>query len=365
MYKYRLLILLLLCAPLAVFAEKIPAIAPIQVDTVYTFLDTSACKGTLLTINGVEIEPNSSAVFFYLTANGEDSILSVTVFEKLPVERQLDSSFCVGQTIEFANLTFMPAADTLLTGIFTGANGCDSVVSMQLTRRDPPESNMVLSACRGASVDVYGVTIAAGNTQIIQRPAANGCDTLLTIQVDIAPDLEVTLPETVQIMAGDSILLQPSASTALPVTWAWQPPTGLNCTTCEKPTAQPAFSMRYTATATDATGCKGSASVSVLVDDNCPVYAPNVIQLDLDGRNDWFTVYGADCIQQIGRLSIYDRWGGLLFEQRNIAPNDEQAGWDGRIRGRTAPPGVYLFVAEINLFDGRNKQLTGDFTIIR
>lgn len=38
-------------------------------------------------------------------------------------------------------------------------------------------------------------------------------------------------------------------------------------------------------------------------------------------------------VHMIDLFAIYDRWGELMFEQKNILPNDPQYGWDGMFRG--------------------------------
>jgi hypothetical protein len=44
---------------------------------------------------------------------------------------------------------------------------------------------------------------------------------------------------------------------------------------------------------------------------------------------------------------VYSRWGELVFERRNFLPNDPSFGWDGKIKGVTGAPEVYVFTAEV------------------
>jgi hypothetical protein len=62
---------------------------------------------------------------------------------------------------------------------------------------------------------------------------------------------------------------------------------------------------------------------------------------------------------------VYSRWGEKLFETRNIALNDPYVGWDGLIRGQSALPGVYVWVAEISFLDGLKEIYQGDVTVVR
>ena len=64
-------------------------------------------------------------------------------------------------------------------------------------------------------------------------------------------------------------------------------------------------------------------------------------------------------------MKIFDRWGEMMYETPRIYPALEQMGWDGRINGREALPGVYVFFATITYIDGRKGLIKGDFTLAR
>ena len=63
-------------------------------------------------------------------------------------------------------------------------------------------------------------------------------------------------------------------------------------------------------------------------------------------------------------LRIYDRWGGLVFENRDFAPNDPAAGWNGAQAGRPSLPGVYVFALGIRYDDGRRLVRRGNVTVL-
>jgi gliding motility-associated-like protein len=96
------------------------------------------------------------------------------------------------------------------------------------------------------------------------------------------------------------------------------------------------------------------------------VYAPNAFSPNGDGKNDVFYVYGP--VDEISRfqLQVFDRWGTLIFETKDI-----QQGWDGRIDGSLAPSGVYVWVADFTtrpsavVQEGETKQEKGNFMLIQ
>jgi hypothetical protein len=67
----------------------------------------------------------------------------------------------------------------------------------------------------------------------------------------------------------------------------------------------------------------------------------------------------------IEQLAIYDRWGGLVFEAREIGLNDESLGWNGRNGGRAVEPGVYTYFGIIRFGNGDRREVKGDVTLLR
>jgi len=79
---------------------------------------------------------------------------------------------------------------------------------------------------------------------------------------------------------------------------------------------------------------------SVIVLDRCnfPVYIPNAFTPNADGVNDFFRVTDLNG-QSFVNLSIYNRYGQLLYFSSNLQP-----GWDGRVNGVLQPSGTYIYV---------------------
>jgi len=70
-------------------------------------------------------------------------------------------------------------------------------------------------------------------------------------------------------------------------------------------------------------------------------------------------------VQLVPRFSVFDRWGALVFEQRNFAPNDPANGWDGFVRQQAAHAGVYVWHIEWLRFDGETEKLSGESLLLR
>lgn len=196
---------------------------------------------------------------------------------------------------------------------------------------------------------------------------AHGCTASQNIDLHSGEPPTVQLPASVALTLGDSLTLQP---TTLPpasaiVQWLWSPAEFLSCADCPQPTAKPLYSRRYTLTVTDAGGCTGSATVEVLVNRRLEVYAPNVISPNSDGLNEGFTLFGGAGAVLIRTLEVFDRWGSLVWRGENLPLNDESLGWDGRVRGQAATPGVFVWTAVVEFVDGSREQFSGDVAVMR
>lgn len=192
----------------------------------------------------------------------------------------------------------------------------------------------------------------------------NNCllQTLVAIQdppvlmVDLGPDLTISL--------GDSILL--NATVTLPFkNLDWTPSQGLINPEALTTWAYPLRTIRYALEVTDTAGCKASDEIQVLVQRNNKIYVPNIITPDGADDNAVLTVFSGNEVRKIHFLRIFNRWGGLLFENTNFLPNDPSAGWDGKVDGTTVPPGVYAWSMEVERVDGTTEVIRGDVTVIR
>lgn len=77
-----------------------------------------------------------------------------------------------------------------------------------------------------------------------------------------------------------------------------------------------------------------------------------------DTRNTVFHPYH-DGVKEY-KLEIYDRWGELLFESKDV-----NIGWDGYYKGELCKSDVYIWKAKGKFYNGSNFNKAGDVTILR
>ena len=99
-----------------------------------------------------------------------------------------------------------------------------------------------------------------------------------------------------------------------------------------------------------------SEQVCLILSTNLGV--PNAFSPNGDGINDIFKV--SDGIYNNFVLSVYSRWGSLVFETTN--PSE---GWDGNFNGEPAASGTYLYRVSFENADNQPIRRTGSFILIR
>ena len=62
---------------------------------------------------------------------------------------------------------------------------------------------------------------------------------------------------------------------------------------------------------------------------------------------------------------IFDRWGEIVCQHKNVQPNYPAYGWDGTFLGTPMGMGVFVYYIKVRYFDGKTEILKGDVTLMR
>lgn len=85
---------------------------------------------------------------------------------------------------------------------------------------------------------------------------------------------------------------------------------------------------------------------------------PTLITPNQDGKNDYFVVDGLHAKYPTCKVTIINRWGGVVFESEGY-----QTPWDGTHKGKLLPVGTYYYIIDLN--NGSNDLLRGPISIVR
>ncbi len=89
-------------------------------------------------------------------------------------------------------------------------------------------------------------------------------------------------------------------------------------------------------------------NIKVRIDCSNSIYVPSAFSPNGDGLNDFFSpLLSTDFEIEIFQFSVFDRWGQQVYRYLN-----DSSGWDGNIRGKEAPIGVYTWLLEYQILLG-------------
>lgn len=353
--------------------------------TTYTLLSIalsslSGCATQLVSGVTVEVIP-STAVTVAVSICAGDSILAGGAYQAMPgiyVDSLMGAAGC--DSIVRTTLTLLPLDTTYLfdtscdpaaTGTFytsiSNINGCDSTIVATVTFAESDTTLLFDTTC---DPQVAGVFTNLFMTQ-------EGCDSLVINTIALLPsDTVMVTGETCDpgkagmftnlltnrfgcdSLIMRSIALLPSDTTRLFLVTCEEADTGI-------------FAMTFL----NIFGCDSlvRTTIALLPYDSChvpviptDVDVPNVFSPNGDGINDRFFVSAhPDALAGILRMRIFDRWGGLILERKDIEANDPAAGWDGTFGDKPVNPGVYVWVIGLRFADGHEETRTGDVTVLR
>jgi gliding motility-associated-like protein len=204
------------------------------------------------------------------------------------------------------------------------------------------------------------VTIAASGTYTVTATSECGANTatLVVTTQDAPPDFSLGRDTTPCQNGHLSPVLLHSDTLLTNYLWSFNAAVVGNMTTFLATQAG-----IYTLQSSNICGSKKSS----LTINGCEpsIYIPTAFTPNGDGHNDNFTLYSNDAVKIIKRFEVFDRYGEMVFSAKNIAPNDESAGWNGTMEGQAFTPDVFVYLIEVEYLDGTMELLKGDVTLVK
>jgi gliding motility-associated-like protein len=193
---------------------------------------------------------------------------------------------------------------------------------------------------------------------------SSGCSDSTGGTIIVNPLPTITLPSTITKFVGVPLTI-PAKYSPGTTKYTWDPSNTLSCNDCPQPVTETKFNTKYSVIATDSNGCSARADVQVIVlCKGAKVFIPNTFSPNHDGTNDIFYVRGTG-LDRVKSLRVFNRWGEVVFEQRDFPSNNEMYGWNGTYKGRTAQPGVYIYQVEIYCENGEVIHFEGNLSLIQ
>ncbi len=154
------------------------------------FQFVTLCHGESIDINGTTYNAaNPSGTEVYTAANGCDSTVMIMLMIMPEIIGTYNPTICNNESVEI-NGTLYNAGNPSGTEIFTAANGCDSTVTVSLNVLPQLSSTYHPAICYGESIEFNGTTYNSGHLYGVEvLTASNGCDSLVYVYASILPEL--------------------------------------------------------------------------------------------------------------------------------------------------------------------------------
>ncbi|MEZ4988300.1 MAG: gliding motility-associated C-terminal domain-containing protein [Saprospiraceae bacterium] len=211
--------------------------------------------------------------------------------------------------------------------------------------------------------------ITPGTTHTLTIKDANGCtNTSNWTMPAIYPQGMAHLPASTTVLPGEDFLVTwtPYLPNNLIASIQWAPASLLSCTDCTNPIANTLATDTIHLLLTDIFGCSQQLSMLLPVSNDLQLFIPNAFSPNGDHINDTWHIYGSPHqIHSILQLTVWDRWGGIVFQANDWPINSERHGWNGMARNQPLDPGVFVYMIELKLTNGSRVTHSGNVLLIR
>ena len=154
-----------------------------------TILNRTICSPSVVSVGNQTFGTTGTYVIQLNNSNGCDSIITLNLVVNQPGSSVLNTTLCAPQTISIGNQVFSTTG-TYVVNILT-SNGCDSVVTLNLTVRQPSSTFLTRVLCSPATFSIGTQAFGATGTYTVTLTNTVGCDSVVNL------NLTVNQPSTV------------------------------------------------------------------------------------------------------------------------------------------------------------------------
>ncbi|MCB0637144.1 MAG: gliding motility-associated C-terminal domain-containing protein, partial [Lewinella sp.] len=173
------------------------------------------CDGDTFSLGGQDFSASGQYSVVLSSAAGCDSTVTVNLLVNAVPETNLVETVCDGEGIMIGSTLY--DATGVYQEVFTSADGCDSLVNLDLTVLPPINTSINAQICEGASYDLAGMSYSTSGSYTGVLTAADGCDSVVQVALTILPTPEVFLTATIcedgVYAVGDSTFTEAGAYT--------------------------------------------------------------------------------------------------------------------------------------------------------
>ncbi|HSN08136.1 MAG TPA: gliding motility-associated C-terminal domain-containing protein, partial [Hanamia sp.] len=265
--------------------------------------------------------------------------------------------------------------DSVIVNVYPPFTATPSATDLYICQNDtitlqisPPGEQIVWSPANGISNPVgYNPLVQPLQTTTYTATLADsaGCFSStanITVHVKNLPQVDAGPDSTYPYNTPFSLHPVYSSNVA---SYLWTPTDSLSCNSCAYPHGVSWATTTYQVTVTSDSGCIARDSVTIFVQcKDSYILMPTAFTPNNDGLNDYYYPLTRG-IKKIVRFSIYNRFGQLVYQAQNFAPNDKAFGWDGQLKSLDQSTSVFVYFIEAICDVGDTVYKKGSFVLLR
>lgn len=163
-------------------------------------INARICRGSSYSFAGYEYAEQGSFQKYYIAQNGCDSIVTLNLTLDNPAYEEEHVTLCEGESHPFGDV--MLTEFGVYHDTFTMVSGCDSFVWMHIYTIPSFENTILETICEGETFEWNDSTFSTTGVYAETYTAANGCDSTITLDLNVLPTAETEL--TVNICEGET-----------------------------------------------------------------------------------------------------------------------------------------------------------------
>ena len=168
----------------------------LNVNPIYnTELSATICEGQTYTENGFNVSEAGVYTQTLTAVNGCDSIVTLTLNVNPIYNTELSATICEGQV--YAENGFNVSEAGVYTQTLTSANGCDSIVTLTLNVNPTFNTELSATICEGQVYTENNFNISEAGVYTQTLTSVNGCDSIVTLTVSVNPTFDTTINATI------------------------------------------------------------------------------------------------------------------------------------------------------------------------
>ena len=156
-----------------------------------TNLTAAICEGSVYSENGFNVNEAGTYTQNLQTINGCDSIVTLNLTVNPLASTNLAAAICEGSVYSENGFNVNEAGT--YTQTLQTINGCDSIVTLNLTVNPLASTNLTAAICEGSVYSENGFNVNEAGTYIQTLQTINGCDSIVTLTLTVNPLASTTL----------------------------------------------------------------------------------------------------------------------------------------------------------------------------